>query len=187
MATSMALGGTGGMSIGLGTSSPIIGGGMPHGGSNGSIGSHGTPSHHSNGGGSIKFGSGASSVHSPVSTPSSTPNSTITINSGNMGSMGKCPGSVGGGNIGNSNAANIIANNGLAGGADLFGSKCKRKINFSNLGMPGRTHQPATVARRNARERNRVKQVIKDFITFYSIYQVNMGHCSNKSVGLAGV
>ncbi len=44
-------------------------------------------------------------------------------------------------------------------GAELFSAKCKRKINFSHLGIPPRGHQPATVARRNARERNRVKQV----------------------------
>lgn len=41
--------------------------------------------------------------------------------------------------------------------------KCKRKINFVPYGNAG--HQPASVARRNARERNRVKQVNNGFAT----------------------
>lgn len=40
--------------------------------------------------------------------------------------------------------------------------RCKRKINFPYGGTP---HQPASVARRNARERNRVKQVNNGFAT----------------------
>ncbi|XP_067009907.1 achaete-scute homolog 1a [Anabrus simplex] len=54
--------------------------------------------------------------------------------------------------------------------ADML--RCKRRINFSNSthlsysGMPG--HQPASVARRNARERNRVKQVNNGFATLRS-------------------
>lgn len=40
--------------------------------------------------------------------------------------------------------------------------RCKRKINFPYGGSP---HQPASVARRNARERNRVKQVNNGFAT----------------------
>lgn len=159
MAASLQLGGNGGINIvGLGNGSPIIGGGVPI-SNNGSMGTL-TPSH-----GGIKYcasgigGSGASSVHSPASTPSSTPNSTGTINSMNNGSIAKCPGSNNSmsGSIGNSNSENINNNN--PNSTDAFGSKCKRKINFSNLGMPARAHQPATVAKRNARERNRVKQV----------------------------
>lgn len=42
--------------------------------------------------------------------------------------------------------------------------RCKRKINFAPYGSPG-AHQPASVARRNARERNRVKQVNNGFAT----------------------
>lgn len=41
--------------------------------------------------------------------------------------------------------------------------RCKRKINFVPYG--GAAHQPASVARRNARERNRVKQVNNGFAT----------------------
>lgn len=41
--------------------------------------------------------------------------------------------------------------------------RCKRKINFAPYG--GAPHQPASVARRNARERNRVKQVNNGFAT----------------------
>ncbi|KAI5731641.1 achaete-scute homolog 1a-like [Diaphorina citri] len=44
--------------------------------------------------------------------------------------------------------------------------KCKRKINFNYSNMPGQ--QPASVARRNARERNRVKQVNNGFATLRS-------------------
>lgn len=48
----------------------------------------------------------------------------------------------------------LVANN-----ADL---RCKRKIQFMPYGVP---QQPASVARRNARERNRVKQVNNGFAT----------------------
>lgn len=41
--------------------------------------------------------------------------------------------------------------------------RCKRKINFPPYGTT--PHQPASVARRNARERNRVKQVNNGFAT----------------------
>ncbi|KAL3265842.1 hypothetical protein HHI36_010038 [Cryptolaemus montrouzieri] len=41
--------------------------------------------------------------------------------------------------------------------------RCKRKIQFMPYGAP--TQQPASVARRNARERNRVKQVNNGFAT----------------------
>lgn len=41
--------------------------------------------------------------------------------------------------------------------------RCKRKINFPPY--TGSPHQPASVARRNARERNRVKQVNNGFAT----------------------
>uniref|UniRef100_A0A8D8W3E3 Achaete-scute complex protein T3 n=1 Tax=Cacopsylla melanoneura TaxID=428564 RepID=A0A8D8W3E3_9HEMI len=44
--------------------------------------------------------------------------------------------------------------------------KCKRRINFTYSNMPGQ--QPASVARRNARERNRVKQVNNGFATLRS-------------------
>lgn len=44
--------------------------------------------------------------------------------------------------------------------------KCKRRINFTYSSMPGQ--QPASVARRNARERNRVKQVNNGFATLRS-------------------
>nr|CAD7393203.1 unnamed protein product [Timema cristinae] len=48
--------------------------------------------------------------------------------------------------------------------ADML--RCKRRINFSYSGIAG--HQPASVARRNARERNRVKQVNNGFATLRS-------------------
>ncbi|XP_050294963.1 achaete-scute homolog 1a-like [Anthonomus grandis grandis] len=44
--------------------------------------------------------------------------------------------------------------------------RCKRKIQFMPYGTP--TQQPASVARRNARERNRVKQVNNGFATLRS-------------------
>lgn len=44
--------------------------------------------------------------------------------------------------------------------------KCKRRINFTYSSMPGQ--QPPSVARRNARERNRVKQVNNGFATLRS-------------------
>lgn len=44
--------------------------------------------------------------------------------------------------------------------------RCKRKIQFMPYGAP--TQQPASVARRNARERNRVKQVNNGFATLRS-------------------
>lgn len=46
------------------------------------------------------------------------------------------------------------------------GSSCKRKIQFMPYGAPNQ--QPASVARRNARERNRVKQVNNGFATLRS-------------------
>ncbi|GLV37175.1 lethal of scute [Carabus blaptoides fortunei] len=52
-------------------------------------------------------------------------------------------------------------NNNNTTNADVL--RCKRKINFVPYGGPG--HQPASVARRNARERNRVKQVNNGFAT----------------------
>ncbi|CAH1967047.1 unnamed protein product [Acanthoscelides obtectus] len=52
----------------------------------------------------------------------------------------------------------LVANN-----SDL---RCKRKIQFSPYGAP--PQQPASVARRNARERNRVKQVNNGFATLRS-------------------
>ncbi|XP_044728610.1 achaete-scute homolog 1a-like [Chrysoperla carnea] len=58
----------------------------------------------------------------------------------------------------NNNSLNISNNN------DML--RCKRKINFHMpYGTPGTHHQPASVARRNARERNRVKQVNNGFAT----------------------
>lgn len=45
-------------------------------------------------------------------------------------------------------------------------SRCKKRINFAYQGI--QTHQPASVARRNARERNRVKQVNNGFATLRS-------------------
>lgn len=56
-------------------------------------------------------------------------------------------------------SAGANSNNGLEYSASPMESKCKRKINFSHLGMPQRGNHTVTVARRNARERNRVKQV----------------------------
>jgi achaete-scute complex protein len=43
--------------------------------------------------------------------------------------------------------------------------RCKKKINFNHLPYTGPGPQPASVARRNARERNRVKQVNNGFAT----------------------
>lgn len=45
-------------------------------------------------------------------------------------------------------------------------SRCKKRINFAYQGVQG--HQPPSVARRNARERNRVKQVNNGFATLRS-------------------
>lgn len=43
--------------------------------------------------------------------------------------------------------------------------RCKKKINFNHLPYTGPGPAPASVARRNARERNRVKQVNNGFAT----------------------
>nr|SPI37850.1 ASH [Hydrometra stagnorum] len=48
-------------------------------------------------------------------------------------------------------------------------ARCKRRINFAYSGM-----QPASVARRNARERNRVKQVNNGFATLRSHIPVSV-------------
>lgn len=58
----------------------------------------------------------------------------------------------------------VLVNNTTNANNDLV--RCKRRINFSYSGIPG--HQPASVARRNARERNRVKQVNNGFATLRS-------------------
>lgn len=55
----------------------------------------------------------------------------------------------------------ILAQNNNNSAADVL--RCKRKINFVPYGAG--PHQPASVARRNARERNRVKQVNNGFAT----------------------
>jgi len=89
--------------------------------------------------------------HSPMSTPGSTPSSTI---------------SNGGKSVSNSKDWHMSL---MSDENELFGSKCKRKINFSHIGIP-KGHQPATVARRNARERNRVKQVIQTWKLFFLFF-----------------
>jgi len=68
--------------------------------------------------------------------------------------------------------------------------KCKRRINFSHSthltysGMPG--HQPASVARRNARERNRVKQVNNGFATLRSHIPLSVAAALSTSAGAGG-
>jgi achaete-scute complex protein len=65
--------------------------------------------------------------------------------------------------------------------------RCKRRINFSHnthltySGMPG--HQPASVARRNARERNRVKQVNNGFATLRSHIPLSVAAALSSSAG----
>lgn len=58
----------------------------------------------------------------------------------------------------------VLVNNTNTSNSDLV--RCKRRINFTYTNLPG--HQPASVARRNARERNRVKQVNNGFATLRS-------------------
>lgn len=68
--------------------------------------------------------------------------------------------------------------------------RCKRRINFSHnthltySGLPG--HQPASVARRNARERNRVKQVNNGFATLRSHIPVSVAAALSSSAGSGG-
>ncbi|XP_030762118.1 achaete-scute homolog 1a-like [Sitophilus oryzae] len=57
----------------------------------------------------------------------------------------------------------LVSNNNNNNNNDL---RCKRKIQFMPYGTPAQ--QPASVARRNARERNRVKQVNNGFATLRS-------------------
>lgn len=57
----------------------------------------------------------------------------------------------------------LVTNNNTTTATNADVLRCKRKINFVPYGGPG--HQPASVARRNARERNRVKQVNNGFAT----------------------
>jgi achaete-scute complex protein len=65
--------------------------------------------------------------------------------------------------------------------------RCKRRINFSHnthltySGLPG--HQPASVARRNARERNRVKQVNNGFATLRSHIPLSVAAALSSSAG----
>lgn len=67
--------------------------------------------------------------------------------------------------------------------------RCKRRINFTHnthltySGMPG--HQPASVARRNARERNRVKQVNNGFATLRSHIPLSVAAALSSSAGSA--
>lgn len=55
------------------------------------------------------------------------------------------------------------SNNGSTSSPELL--RCKRRINFGGLGYALPQTQPATVARRNERERNRVKMVNMGFHT----------------------
>ncbi|KAJ9587667.1 hypothetical protein L9F63_026267 [Diploptera punctata] len=59
--------------------------------------------------------------------------------------------------------------------------RCKRRINFTYSGLPG--HQPASVARRNARERNRVKQVNNGFATLRSRIPLSVAAALSSSTG----
>ncbi|CAH0382477.1 unnamed protein product [Bemisia tabaci] len=76
----------------------------------------------------------------------------------------------------NNNNTNI-ANNNPNTGSELL--RCKRRINFAYSNMAN--HQPASVARRNARERNRVKQVNNGFATLRSHIPVQGSYNQNSS------
>ena len=58
---------------------------------------------------------------------------------------------------------NINMNHSSSSSPELL--RCKRRINFGGLGYALPQTQPATVARRNERERNRVKMVNMGFAT----------------------
>ncbi|PSN41442.1 hypothetical protein C0J52_14544 [Blattella germanica] len=62
--------------------------------------------------------------------------------------------------------------------------RCKRRINFAYSGLPG--HQPASVARRNARERNRVKQVNNGFATLRSHIPLSVAAALSSASGNSG-
>nr|SPI33862.1 ASH [Microvelia longipes] len=64
---------------------------------------------------------------------------------------------------------------------DNTDARCKRKINFAYGGM-----QPASVARRNARERNRVKQVNNGFATLRSHIPVSVAAALGASAAPTG-
>nr|SPI37857.1 ASH [Stridulivelia strigosa] len=64
---------------------------------------------------------------------------------------------------------------------DNTDSRCKRRINFAYGGM-----QPASVARRNARERNRVKQVNNGFATLRSHIPVSVAAALGASTASTG-
>nr|SPI37855.1 ASH [Oiovelia cunucunumana] len=64
---------------------------------------------------------------------------------------------------------------------DNTDSRCKRRINFAYGGM-----QPASVARRNARERNRVKQVNNGFATLRSHIPVSVAAALGASTAGTG-
>ncbi|XP_054268323.1 achaete-scute homolog 1a-like [Macrosteles quadrilineatus] len=64
-------------------------------------------------------------------------------------------------------------------------NRCKRRINFAySQQMQG--HQPASVARRNARERNRVKQVNNGFATLRSHIPLSVATAISSSAGSRG-
>ncbi|XP_046672266.1 achaete-scute homolog 1a-like [Homalodisca vitripennis] len=63
-------------------------------------------------------------------------------------------------------------------------ARCKRRINFAYQGIQG--HQPASVARRNARERNRVKQVNNGFATLRSHIPLSVATALSSSAGSRG-
>nr|SPI33863.1 ASH [Cylindrostethus palmaris] len=64
---------------------------------------------------------------------------------------------------------------------DNTDARCKRRINFAYGGM-----QPASVARRNARERNRVKQVNNGFATLRSHIPVSVAAALGASTAATG-
>lgn len=64
-------------------------------------------------------------------------------------------------------------------------SRCKRRINFA-YSQGVQSHQPASVARRNARERNRVKQVNNGFATLRSHIPLSIAAALSSTAGTRG-
>lgn len=83
--------------------------------------------------------------------------------------------------------SSVVVNMSTSSASTADSLRCKRRINFTHnthltySGMPG--HQPASVARRNARERNRVKQVNNGFATLRSHIPLSVAAALSSSAG----
>lgn len=77
----------------------------------------------------------------------------------------------------------VLVDNTAGNGQDM--ARCKRRINFA-YSQSVQGHQPASVARRNARERNRVKQVNNGFATLRSHIPLSIATALSSSAGSRG-